>query len=60
MGWLESSLEAAGALRATAPSLGSIPTPLGMWVGPGGGVVVIGTLLSDQIQVLLSSAHPWC
>ena len=42
----------------TAPSLGSIPTPLGVWVGPGGGVVVIGTLLSDQIPILLSSTQP--
>ena len=56
----ESSLEAAGALRAAAPSLGSIPNPPGVQVGPGGGVVVIGTLLSDQIPILLSSAHRWC
>ena len=48
------------ALRAAAPSLGSIPNPLGVLVGPGGGVVVIGTLLSDQIPILLSSAHRWC
>ena len=34
--------------------------PLGVRVGPGGGVVVIGTLLSDQIPDLLSSAHRWC
>ena len=55
-------MEAVGALRAAAPSLGSIPnTPgPGVRVGPGGGVVVIGTLLSDQIPILLSSAHQWC
>ena len=54
MAWgRESSLEAAGALGAAAPSLGSI----GVRVGPGGGVVVIGTLLSDQIPDLLSSVH---
>ena len=49
------------ALRAAAPSLGSIPNPLGVWVGLGGtqwgGVIVIGTLLSDRIPILLSSAH---
>ena len=32
----------------------------GLRVGCGGGVVVIGTLLSDQILDLLSSAHRWC
>ena len=53
-------MEAAGTLRVAAPSLGSIPTPLGVRVGPGGGVVVIGTLLSDRIPILLSSAHWWC
>ena len=31
-----------------APCLGSVPNPLGVRVGPGGGVVVIGLLLSDQ------------
>ena len=33
-----------------------------LWVqvSPRGGVVVIGPLLSDQIPVLLSSAHRWC
>ena len=40
-------MEVAGALRAAAPNLGSIL----------GGVVVIGTLLSDQTPDLLSSAH---
>ena len=59
-GPFESSLEAAGAFRVVASNLGSIPNPLGMWVGPGGGVVIIGTLLSDQIPTLLSSAHRWC
>ena len=45
-------------LIAAAPSLGSIPNSLGsVCVGPGGRVVVIGTLLSDQIPVLLCSAH---
>ena len=53
----ESSLEAAGVLRAAAPSLRSIQTPLRLQIGPGGGVVVIGTLLSDQIPILLSSMH---
>ena len=53
-------MEAAGALRAAAPNLGSFKTPLGVWVGPEGGVIVIGTLLSDQIPILLSSAHQWC
>ena len=38
------------ALRAAAPNLGSIL----------GGVVVIGTLLSDQTPILLSSTHRWC
>ena len=61
MAWgREFTLEAAWDLRATAPSLGSIPTPLGVQVGPGDGVVVIGTLLSDRIPILLSSAHRWC
>ena len=59
LGW-ESSLEAAGALKAAATSLGLIPAPLGVQVSPGGRVVVIGTLLSDQIPDLLSSAHRWC
>ena len=54
------SLEAAGALRAATPSLGSILNPLGLQVGPEGGVVVIGTLLSDQIPIPLSSAYRWC
>ena len=54
-GWLESSFKAAGALRAAAPDLGSILNPPGMRIGPGGSVVVIGTLLSDQIPNLLSS-----
>ena len=34
--------------------------PLAVQVGPRGGVVVIGTLLSDQIPILLSSTHRWC
>ena len=34
-------MEAAGALRAAAPILGSIPNPLRMQIGPGLGVVVI-------------------
>ena len=29
-------------------------------LGPGGNVVVLGTLLSDQIPILLSSTHRWC
>ena len=37
----------------TAPSLGSITTPLGVWVGPRDGVFVIRTLLSDQIPTCL-------
>ena len=53
----ESSLEAAGALRAAALNLWLIPNPLGVRVGHGGGVVVIGTLLSDQTPTLLSSTH---
>ena len=40
-------MEAAGALRAAAPNLGSIL----------GGVVVIRTLLSDQTPILSSSTH---
>ena len=35
-------------------------TPLEVRVGPGGSVIVIGTLLSDQIPDLLSSARWWC
>ena len=31
-----------------------------MKVGPGGGVVVLGTLLSDEIPILLNSVRPWC
>ena len=50
---MESSLEAAWALRAVTFSLGSIQNPQGMRVAP-------GTLLSDQIPDLLSSAHRWC
>ena len=50
-------MEAAGVLRAAAPSLGSIPTPLGVGVVLGGSVVVIVTFLSDRIPILLSSAH---
>ena len=41
-------LEAACALRGAAPSLGSIPNPPGGAGWYWGGVVVIGTLLSDQ------------
>ena len=54
------SLKAAGALRAAVPHLGSIPNPPGGAGWSWGSVVVIGTLLSDQIPVLLSSAHRWC
>ena len=43
-------MEAAGALRAAAPNLGSILC----------GVVVIGTLLLDQTPILLSFVHQWC
>ena len=50
----ESFLEAAGALRAAAYSLGLIPTPPGSACWSQGQVVVIGTLLSDQIPDLLS------
>ena len=53
-------MEAAGALGAATSILESIPNPLGVQVGPGGCVVVIGTLLSDRIPILLSSAHQWC
>ena len=53
-------MEAAGALREAAANLESIPTPLGVRVGPEGSVVVIGTLLTDPIPNLLSSAHRWC
>ena len=42
----------------TYPRINSKPP--GVRVGPGGGVVVIGTLLSDQIPVLLSSMYWWC
>ena len=38
--------------------LNQFQTPLEVQVGPGGSVVVIGTLFSDQILVL--SAHQWC
>ena len=53
-------MEAAGALRAAAPNLGSIPNPPGVRAGPGGSVVVKGTHRSDRIPNLLSSAHRWC
>ena len=48
-------MEAAGALRAAAPNLGSIPNPPYMRVGHGGSAVVIRTLLSDQTPILSSS-----
>ena len=53
-------LWAAGAFCQLHLALDQFQTPLGVMVGPGGGVVVIGTLLSDQIPILLSSAHRWC
>ena len=53
-------MEAAGALGAAAPILESIPNPSGDAGWSWGGVVVIGTLLSDQTPILLSSAHRWC
>ena len=40
--------EAAGALEATEPSLGP---PLGVWVGPSGGVVVIRSPFSFQTKL---------
>ena len=52
-------MEAAGALVAVAPILESILHHLGVQVGPGLGVVVIRTPISDQIPILLSSAHGW-
>ena len=52
-------MEAAGALGAAAPILESIPNPLGARVGPGLGVVVIRSPMSDQIPILPSSAHGW-
>ena len=45
-------MEAAGALRAAAPILESILNPLGVWVGPGLGVVVIRSPFTDHIQIL--------
>ena len=52
-------MEAAGALGAAAPILESIPNPPGgagwSWVGCGCHKVPI----SDQIPILLSSAHGW-
>ena len=52
-------MEAAGALGSAAPILESIPNPLGgagwSWVGCGCHKVPI----SDQIPILLSSAHGW-
>ena len=50
-------MEAAEALRVATLSLGSIQNPTGVRVGTGAGVVVIETLLSDQIPILLSSTH---
>ena len=32
---------------------------LGVWVGLGVSIAVIGTLLSEQISILLSSAQRW-
>ena len=55
----ESSLEAAGALGAAAPILESIPNPLGAWVGPWLGVVVIRSPFPYQIPILPSSANGW-
>ena len=57
--YCESSLEAAGALGAATLVLRSIPNPLGVRVGPGLGVVVIRSPFTDQIPILLSSAHGW-
>ena len=52
-------MEAAGALVVAAPILESILNPLGVWVGPGLGVVVIRSPFTDQIPILPSSAHGW-
>ena len=43
-------MEAAGALRAAAPILESIPKPLGVRVGPGLGVVVIRSPFQTKFQ----------
>ena len=43
-------MEAAGALRAAAPILESIQTPLGVRVGPGLGVVVIRSPFQTKFQ----------
>ena len=43
-------MEAAGALRAAAPILESIPNPLGVRVGPGLGVVVRRTSFQTKFQ----------
>ena len=50
---LESSLEAAGALVATTPKLGSISNPLGSSAWSWGSVGIIRELLSDQIHTCL-------
>ena len=43
-------MEAAGALRAAAPILESIPNPLGVRVGPVLGVVVIRSPFQTKFQ----------
>ena len=53
-------MKAASTLVVASPGPGSMSNPPEVRVGPEGGVVVIGTLLSDQIPILLSSAHRWC
>ena len=51
-----SSLEAFGALRSDLTYLRiNQKAPPGLWLAPVVGVVVIGTLLLDQIPILLSS-----
>ena len=52
-------MEAAGALWVAAPILESISNPPGVRVGPGLGVVVTRSPFTDQIPILLSSAHGW-
>ena len=48
-------MEAAEALRVATLSLGSIQNPTGARVGTGASVVVIETLLSDQIPGTIKS-----
>ena len=43
-------MEAAGALGVDKPILESIPNPLGMWVSPGLGVVVIRSPFQTKFQ----------